>query len=148
MGVGGPADYLELGEGETGPRDQMEWNPEFSRRARAFPIYAALRSLGRSGVADLIDRSCAHARRLASALAETDGVEVMNDVRLNQVLVRFGDDDVVTGAVLRRLQEGGECWMSGTTWRGRAAMRVSVVNWRTSDADIERTLAAIEQARR
>ncbi|MDP9441950.1 MAG: pyridoxal-dependent decarboxylase, partial [Actinomycetota bacterium] len=135
------ADYLVHADELSGPRDQIDWTPEFSRRARGFPIYAALRSLGRRGVTALVDTSCAHARRLASALAETDGVEVMNNVRLNQVLVRFGDDDAQTEAVLRRVQEDGECWMSGTTWRGRAAMRISVVNWRTDDEDIERTLA-------
>jgi glutamate/tyrosine decarboxylase-like PLP-dependent enzyme len=140
------ADYLVHGEGDDRPRDQLEWNPEFSRRARGFAVYAALRSLGRNGVADLVDRSCAHARRLASTLAETAGVRVLNDVRLNQVLVRFGDDSATTEAVLRALQEGGECWMSGTTWRGDAAMRISVVNWRTTSADVERTLAAITEA--
>ena len=140
------ADYLVHADEESGPRDELDWNPEFSRRARGFPIYAALRSLGRRGVAALVEGSCAHARRLASALAETDGVEVINDVRLNQVLVRFGDDDAQTERVIRRVQEEGECWMSGTTWRGRAAMRISVVNWRTDDQDIKRTLAAITRA--
>lgn len=84
------ADYLVGADEETGPRDELDWNPEFSRRARRFPIYAALRSLSEHGVATLIECSCAQARRLASALAETDGVEIINDVRLNQVLVRFG----------------------------------------------------------
>ncbi|HUR49798.1 MAG TPA: pyridoxal-dependent decarboxylase [Acidimicrobiales bacterium] len=140
------ADYLVHADAEAGPRDQLDWTPEFSRRARGFPIYAALRSLGRGGVAALVEGSCAHAKRLAAALAETDGVEVLNDVRLNQVLVRFGDDDAHTEAVIRRVQEGGECWMSGTRWRGQAAMRISVVNWRTDDDDIERTLKAITRA--
>lgn len=140
------ADYLVRSEKEAGPRDALDWTPEFSRRARSFSIYAALRSLGRRGVAALVDTSCAHARRLASVLAETDGIDVINDVRLNQVLLRFGRDDAHTAAVIRRVQDDGECWMSGTTWRGRAAMRISVVNWRTDDQDIERTLAAIIRA--
>ena len=144
------ADYLvQVDEAAVdAPRDQLDWNPEFSRRARGFPIYAALRSLGRKGVADLVDRCCAHARRFAAALAEEDGVEVLNDVRLNQVLVRFGDDDVHTDAVIARVQEEGECWLSGTRWRGRAAMRISVVGWRTEDADVERALASILRAHR
>lgn len=139
------ADYLVHAE-EDGPRDEVDWSPEFSRRARGFPIYAALRSLGRRGVAALVEASCAHASRLAAALAEIDGVEVVNDVHLNQVLVRFGDDDARTEAVIQRVQDEGECWMSGTKWRGRAAMRISVVNWRTNDEDIDRTLAAITRA--
>ena len=137
------ADYLVHADEEAGRRDEVDWTPEFSRRARGFAVYAALRSLGRRGVAALVDAGCAHARRLASGLAEMDGVEIVNDVCLNQVLVRFGDDDTRTQAVIRGVQEGGECWMSGTTWRGRAAMRISVVNWRTSDEDVERTLTAI-----
>ena len=141
------ADYL-VHAAEGGPRDQVDWTPEFSRRARGFAVYAALRSLGRRGLAGLVDASCAHARRLAAALAEADGVEVVNDVRLNQVLVRFGDRDDHTNEVLRAVQESGEAWMSGTIWRGRAAMRISVVNWRTTDADVERTLAAILDAHR
>ena len=142
------ADYLVHADDtdEGAPRDQLDWTPEFSRRARGFAVYAALRSLGRAGVAALVDASCAHARRMASALAESDGVEVLNDVRLNQVLVRFGSTDEHTNAVVRAVQDGGEAWMSGTVWRGRAAMRISVVNWRTSDADVERTLAAILRA--
>jgi glutamate/tyrosine decarboxylase-like PLP-dependent enzyme len=139
------ADYLVHADADTGPRDQVDWGPEFSRRARGFPIYAALRSLGRQGVASLIDTSCAQAKRLATELRQLDGVEVMNEVRLNQVLVRFGDD-ARTEAVLRRVQDEGECWMSGTIWRDRAAMRISVVNWRTDDDDLERTLASIGRA--
>ena len=139
------ADYL-IHADEGGPRDQVDWTPEFSRRARGFAIYAALRSLGRRGVTELVEGSCAHARRLAAALAEADGVEVLNDVRLNQVLVRFGDSDAHTNAVLRAVQDSGEAWMSGTIWHGRAAMRISVVNWRTRDEDVERTLASILRA--
>jgi len=144
MGV--HADYLVHADGTSAPRDQLDWTPEFSRRARGFAVYAALRSLGRRGVAGMIERSCAQARQIASALSETDGVEILNDVRLNQVLVRFGDDDAHTHDVIRRVQESGEAWMSGTVWRGRAAMRISVVNWQTTDDDVRRTLAAIVAA--
>jgi aromatic-L-amino-acid decarboxylase len=130
----------------------MDWNPEFSRRARGFAVYAALRSLGRSGVADLVDRCCAHARRFAAGLAAIDGVEVLNDVVLDQVLVGFtppagtpGAEDI-THRVIDAVQRSGECWMSGTTWRGRPAMRVSVVNWQTTEADVDRSVRAVEAA--
>jgi glutamate/tyrosine decarboxylase-like PLP-dependent enzyme len=128
----------------------LDWTPEFSRRARGFSVYAALRSLGREGVADLIDRCCAHARLFADLLREDSAVEVLNDVVLNQVLVRFraadGDDDEHTRAVIRRVQNDGTCWMSGTTWRGQAAMRISVCNWRTTSKDIQRSAAAVLRA--
>jgi glutamate/tyrosine decarboxylase-like PLP-dependent enzyme len=131
------APYL-IAEGDT--REQIDWNPEHSRRARAFPVYAAIRSLGRTGIADLVDRCCRHARRFAAGLEEL-GAEVLNDVELNQVLFRFATDEE-TNDVLRGVQESGEAWMGGTTWDGRAAIRVSVSNWLTSDDDVERTLAA------
>jgi glutamate/tyrosine decarboxylase-like PLP-dependent enzyme len=121
----------------------IDWTPEFSRRARGVPVYAALRSLGRDGVADLVDRCCGHARHLAALLAAADGVEVLNDVVLNQVIVRFGDDDAITNDVLARVQADGTCWMSGSTFGGRAVMRLSVVGWQTTDADIERSAGAI-----
>jgi glutamate/tyrosine decarboxylase-like PLP-dependent enzyme len=124
-------------------RDQVDWTPEFSRRARGFAVYAALRSLGRSGVAELVERCCAHARRFAERLGGEDGVEILNDVVLNQVLVRFADDDEVTRAVVRAVQEDGTCWLSGTTWQGRAAMRISVSNWRTTEEDVDRSAEAI-----
>ena len=139
------ADYLVHADADSGPRDQVDWGPEFSRRARGVPIYAALRSLGRNGVASLIETSCAHAQQIAAELRQLDGVEVINDVTLNQVLVRFGDD-ARTRAVLQLVQDEGECWMSGTTWRGRAAMRISVVNWRTNEEDVARTVASIRRA--
>jgi glutamate/tyrosine decarboxylase-like PLP-dependent enzyme len=143
-----------------GPRDQLDWNPEFSRRARGFAVYAALRSLGRRGVADLVDRCCAHARRFADRLGAVDGVEVINDVVLDQVLVRFsaggdtggpdgsghGGEEALTQRVVDAVQGSGECWMSGTSWRGRPAMRISVVNWRTTAADVDRSVRAIEAA--
>jgi glutamate/tyrosine decarboxylase-like PLP-dependent enzyme len=125
-------------------RDQVDWTPEFSRRARGFPVYAALRSLGRSGVADLVERSCAHARRFAELL-EAAGAEVLNEVVLNQVLVRFGDGETTRG-VIARVQADGVCWLSGTDWRGEHAMRISVSNWRTTAQDVERSAEAIVRA--
>jgi glutamate/tyrosine decarboxylase-like PLP-dependent enzyme len=126
-------------------RDQMDWTPEFSRRARGFAVYAALRSLGRSGVADMIERSCARARQFAEGIVGLDGCEVMNEVVLNQVLFRFADDES-TNAMLAAVQASGEAWMAGTSWDGRVAIRLSVSNWRTSERDIERTLAAFRSA--
>ena len=142
MGV--HADYLVHAE-PGGPRDQMEWNPEFSRRARGFAVYAALRSLGRSGVAELVERCCAHARRFAGELRALDGVELLNDVVLNQVLFRYESDER-TDRVLRVVQESGEAWMSGTVWAGRKAIRISVSNWQTSDDDVARAVAAFAGA--
>jgi glutamate/tyrosine decarboxylase-like PLP-dependent enzyme len=131
-------------------RDEMDWNPDFSRRARGFPVYAALRSLGRSGVGDLVDRCCAHARRFAEALEREPRVEVLNEVVLNQVLVRFldpgGDHDARTRAVVKAVQEDGTCWLGGTTWQGKAAMRISVSNWSTTAEDVDRSVAAILHA--
>ena len=141
MGV--HAEYLVHDPGEN--RDQMDWNPEFSRRARGFPGYAALRSLGRSGVAELVEGSCLHAERIGAALASLPGAELLNEIVLNQVLVRFATDEQ-TQDVLARVQASGEAFMSGTTWDGRAAIRVSVSNWQTSDEDVERTLAAFRAA--
>ena len=124
-------------------RDNFEWVPEFSRRARALPAYAALRTLGRDGVAALVTRGAALARRMAERLAAAPGVAVLNDVVLNQVLVRFGDSDERTRAVVSGVQEEGTCWLSGTTWRGRAAMRISVVGASTTEEDAERSVEAI-----
>jgi glutamate/tyrosine decarboxylase-like PLP-dependent enzyme len=121
-------------------RDQIDWNPEHSRRARGFAVYAAIRELGRSGIAELVERSCRHARRFADGFREL-GAEVLNDVELNQVLVRFASDDETT-RLLEGVQASGEAWMSGTTWDGRAAIRISVSNWQTTDDDVDRTLAA------
>jgi glutamate/tyrosine decarboxylase-like PLP-dependent enzyme len=126
----------------------FDWNPEFSRRARGVPVYAALRSLGREGLADLIDGSCDHAKRLAERLASADGVEVLNDVVLNQVIVRFGGDDALTDAVVERVQRDGTCWLSGSTFGGRSVMRVSIVGWQTTAEDIDRSAAAILAAAR
>ena len=121
----------------------VDWNPEFSRRTRGVPVYAALRSLGRKGIAGLIDGCCDHAVRMAERLAGAPGVEVLNDVVLNQVLVRFGDDDALTNTVIERVQRDGTCWLSGSSFRGRAVMRISVVGWQTTAEDIDRSADAI-----
>jgi glutamate/tyrosine decarboxylase-like PLP-dependent enzyme len=126
----------------------MDWTPEASRRARGFAILAALRSLGRSGVAELVERCCWCATRFAEVLAAEPGVEVLNDVVLNQVLVRFDDDDGATDAVIAAVQADGTCWLGGTTWRGRRAMRISVSNWATTISDVDRSAAAILAAAR
>jgi glutamate/tyrosine decarboxylase-like PLP-dependent enzyme len=142
--IGVHADYLVHGDADT-VLDQVDWTPEFSRRARGFTVYAALRSLGRRGVAELVERTCAHARRFAEELAELPGCELVTDVILNQVLFRFESDER-TDDVLRRVQESGEAWMSGTVWDERRAIRISVSNWQTSDEDVDRTLTAFRQA--
>ena len=126
---------------ENGERDPMDYNPEFSRRARGIPVYAAIRALGRSGIAEIVDRCHAMAQRFADAL-RAEGVEVLNEVVLNQILVRFGDDEL-TRRVVAAVQREGTCWMSGTTWQGTAAMRISVTNWTTGAADIDRSAAAV-----
>ncbi len=123
-------------------RDQIDWNPEHSRRARGFAVYAAIRSLGRSGVAGIVERTCEHARAFADGLRAL-GAEVLNDVVLNQVLFRFAADDD-TARVLAAVQASGEAWMSATTWGGRPAIRISVSNWQTSADDVRRTLAVYE----
>ncbi|MCZ7589541.1 MAG: hypothetical protein M5U27_11955 [Gaiella sp.] len=110
-------------------------------------MWAAIRELGRSGVAGLVERTCGHARRFAEQVAELPGCEVLNEVVLNQVLFRFADDEE-TSRMLAAVQAGGEAWMSGTTWDGRAAIRLSVSNWRTTEADVDRTVEAFARARR
>ena len=137
------ADYLVTDPNAV--RDEMDWTPEFSRRARGFAVYAGLRSLGRSGVADLVEGSCERATQFATAIAALPGCEVLNDVVLNQVLFRF-EDDATTAAMLASVQASGEAWMSGTSWDDRSAIRLSVSNWRTSEADIDRAVAAFEAA--
>ena len=126
-------------------RDQVDWTPEFSRRARGFAVYAALRSLGRSGVAELVERCCRHARRFAEEIARLPGAELLNEVVLNQVLFRFETDER-TAEMLQRVQASGVAWMSGTSWDDRAAIRLSVSNWQTREADVERTLAEFARA--
>ena len=151
----GAAYYVETAGGE---RDPYNWVAESSRRARGFPIYAALRTLGRDGLAELVDRCCALARRVTDGLRDLPGVTILNDVVLNQVLVRFAPPtaagaaspdaaavDAFTRAVIAAVQEDGTCWLGGTTWHGMAAMRISVSNWSTTDADADLSVAAIRR---
>jgi glutamate/tyrosine decarboxylase-like PLP-dependent enzyme len=132
-------------------RDPMEYVPEMSRRARGFPVYAALRSLGRRGVAELVERNCAVAALMADRLAANPAVRILNDVVLNQVLVRFGEDDELTREVVARVQADGTIWAGPTVWHGLAAMRISVSGWSTSEADarlsVEAILRALSEAR-
>jgi glutamate/tyrosine decarboxylase-like PLP-dependent enzyme len=122
-------------------RQPMQLSPESSRRARAVEIWAALRSLGKEGVADLIERCCHHARRFAADL-HSGGCEILNDVVLNQVLVSFGDDEITT-RVIDAVQADGVCWCGGTVWKGRKAMRISVSSWATTDLDVGLSVDAI-----
>ncbi|HSM13150.1 MAG TPA: aminotransferase class V-fold PLP-dependent enzyme [Thermoanaerobaculia bacterium] len=146
------ASYLQQTAGQE--RDPFEWTPEFSRRGRGFAVWAALRSLGREGVAELVERGCEQALQFARELSAHPGVEVLNEVVLNQVLVRFeppgggdaGAADEFTRRTVARTQQSGEAWLSGTTWQGRAAMRISVSGWSTTEADVERAVAAVLRA--
>jgi glutamate/tyrosine decarboxylase-like PLP-dependent enzyme len=122
-------------------RDPYQYTPELSRRARGVEAWAALRSLGKTGLADLIERNCRFAARFAEGLRAA-GYEILNEVVLNQVLVSFGDDKT-TRKVIAGVQQEGTCWCGGTTWHGRAAMRISVSSWATTAGDVERSLAAI-----
>ena len=126
-------------------REPLDWTPDHSRRARALPVYAAIRQLGRTGVSELVEASCAHARRFAERVADLAGCEVLNQVVLNQVLFRFADDEA-TNAALAAVQASGEAWMSGTEWDGRSAIRLSVSSWRTSTEDVDRAVAAFARA--
>ena len=135
--MSGDAAYLQRGE----HRDPGFLTPGMSTRARGVEIWAALATLGRSGVADMIERTCGHARRFADGLREA-GFEILNDVVINQVLVSFGDDET-TRAVIAAIQEEGTCWCGGTVWHGRAAMRISVSGWATTNEDVGRCLAVM-----
>jgi glutamate/tyrosine decarboxylase-like PLP-dependent enzyme len=141
------AAYL-TGQGQGSLRHPGDFVLESSRRARGFTAYAALRQLGRSGVADLVDGCCALARRFAEQLSSYDGIDVVNDVVLNQVLVRFGGSDETTERVVAAVQQSGECWMGATTWHGMRLMRISVSSWRTTQDDVDRSVAAIVAAAR
>jgi len=132
------ADYLIT---DTEHRNPSDYTPELSRRARGVDVWAALRSLGRRGVEDLIERCCSHARRFADGLGAA-GYEVLNDVVLNQVLVSFGDDET-TLRVIEEIQRDGTCWCGATVWQGRRAMRISVSNWSTTVADVDISLEAM-----
>jgi glutamate/tyrosine decarboxylase-like PLP-dependent enzyme len=124
--------------------DPFSTVPEFSRRARGFTVWAALRSLGRHGVAEMVERFCAHARRFAAGLSEMNDVRVVNDVVFTQVCVSFGPDEV-TREVAARLLEDGTAWMTPSTWHGQAVLRISVSNWRTTAEDVDRTLDAVRR---
>ena len=146
----------------TDARDQVDWNPEWSRRARGFPAYAALRQLGRDGVAQLVDRCCRHAHSLTTRIGALPGAEVLWEPTINQGLVRFLEtktpssfsggllpseaeqaNDRRTDEVIAEILKTGEAFFGGTTWRGRRAMRISVTNWRTTDADVDRVVNAV-----
>ena len=140
------ASYLQRGAGEE--RVGMDWVPESSRRSRVIPVYALIRALGADGVRAMILRTCHLARRMAAALAVEPGVRVLNDVALNQVLVTFAGRESdgtteMTRAVLARVQHDGTCWAGGAAWQGHDAMRISVSNWSTTAADIDRSAEAI-----
>jgi glutamate/tyrosine decarboxylase-like PLP-dependent enzyme len=137
------AAYLIPAEGEQ--RDGTDWTLEASRRARAVPIHVVLRMLGRAGLADLVDRCCRLARRMADRLRETQGIQILNDIVLNQVLVRFASagGENITALVIAGIQQAGVCWCGGTAWGGEPAMRISVSNWQTTEEDIDRSAASI-----
>jgi hypothetical protein len=147
-----PAHYLL--RSPKGDRHASDWVPESSRRARAFPVYSVIRALGRKGIADMVDRSCALARRAADRLRVVSGIEILNEVVLNQVLLRFLPDpasdpsqiEAFTLEIVRRVQADGTCWVGHTQWQGRTAMRISVSNWSTSESDIDRSVEAIHAA--
>jgi glutamate/tyrosine decarboxylase-like PLP-dependent enzyme len=141
------ASYL-VGASAPAVRSPGDFVLESSRRARGFATWAALRELGRQGVADLVERCCERATRFGAALSSIDGVTIGNEIVLNQVLVRFGDDDALTDRVIADVQLDGTAWMGGTTWRGRRYMRISVSNWQTTDDDVDRTVAVIRRAYR
>ena len=130
-------------------RNQKDWNPEWSRRGRGFPFYAAVRALGRAGIGEMVDRCCRHAERLVREIGALDGAEILAAPVINQGLVRFlgpdGNHDRFTDTVIRRIQADGVAWFGGVTWCGQRAMRISVCNWLTSDDDIDRTVASIRK---
>ncbi|MCB0095043.1 MAG: aspartate aminotransferase family protein [Caldilineaceae bacterium] len=131
---------------QDGPREPLHYTPEMSRRARGIEVWAALRSLGRQGLAHMIERNCQQAARFGQGL-QAAGYEILNDVVLNQVLVSFGDAEK-TQRVIQAIQQEGTCWCGSTVWQGRAAMRISVSSWATTDEDVERSLAAMVRVAR
>ncbi len=143
--MGLKASYLQRGDEEE--RIGMDWVPESSRRSRVIPLYALIRALGREGIADLVRRTCALARRMAERLARDSGVRILNEVVLNQVLVQFDGGapsaDDATRDVIARVQADGTCWAGGATWQGHQVMRISVSNWSTTEADIDQSADAI-----
>jgi glutamate/tyrosine decarboxylase-like PLP-dependent enzyme len=138
-------------------RDEMEWNPDWSRRARGFATYAALRQLGREGVSALVERCCAHAKSLGARIGALPGAELMREPVLNQALVRFLDSRPEaceaehakrTDAVIAAIAATGEAFFTGSTWKGHRAMRISVSSWRTTEEDVERVVRAVDQVLR
>jgi glutamate/tyrosine decarboxylase-like PLP-dependent enzyme len=136
-GMASPAAYLV----ESDAREPYHFTPELSRRARGIEVWAAMRSLGRSGVAEMIERCCTCARRFADRLSGA-GFEILNEVVINQVMVSFGAPEV-TRRVIEGLQREGTCWCGGTRWQGREAMRISVSNWKTTEEDVDRCVAVM-----
>ncbi|MGO9318374.1 MAG: pyridoxal phosphate-dependent decarboxylase family protein [Terracidiphilus sp.] len=145
------ASYLTF---DAEARDQIDWNPEWSRRARGFPTYAALRQLGREGVASLVERCCAHAHALVTRIGQLPGAELLFEPAINQGVVRFphprpgatdSDHALRTDEIIAAIQASGEAFFTGSNWKGHRVMRVSVCNWQTSDADVERAVRAVEK---
>jgi len=136
MGI--TAEYLPT---ETAFRNPDDYTPELSRRGRGIEIWTVLKYLGKNGLAKLVDDTCRHARRFAEGFSEA-GYEILNDVVLNQVLVSFGEPEK-TNQIIADIQEDGTCWMGGTEWQGRTAMRISVSSWATNNEDVELSLEAI-----
>lgn len=141
---------VSYGFAVEGIRDQMNWNPEWSRKARGFAVYATIRSLGRKGIEDLVDRCCKHTARLVSEFGKLEGVEVLAQPIINQGLIRFldpddKDHDAFTDAVINEIQKDGITWFGGALWRNKRVMRISVCNWRTTDADIDIAVSAVKR---
>lgn len=150
------ADYLihadQHDDAQQPARDEIDWNPEWSRRGRAVPVYAAIRALGRRGIAEMVERCSDHAHRLATGIGALEGAQLLVTPEINQGLVRFldpeGRHDARTEQVIEVVQRSGQAWFGPTTWNGMRAMRISVVNWRTSDEDVIRAIAAVREALR
>jgi glutamate/tyrosine decarboxylase-like PLP-dependent enzyme len=134
------AEYLALGE----HREPTDYNPELSRRARGVELWAALKQMGRSGMAEIVETTSRHAQRFAQALQDA-GYEVLNEVVINQVLISFGSPEK-TLETIRKIQQDGTCWCGSTVWQGRTAMRISVSSWATTADDVERSIQAILRA--
>jgi glutamate/tyrosine decarboxylase-like PLP-dependent enzyme len=138
---------------DSDARDEMQWNPEWSRRARGFATYAALRSLGREGVGDLVGRCCRHAKSLGERIGQLPGAELMREPLLNQALVRFPDPRANateadhaqrTDAVIAAINATGEAYFTASVWKGKRVMRISVSGWQTTDEDVDRVIRAVE----
>ena len=147
--MGATASYIELAS--DGRRDSLDCNPEWSRRGRGVPLYAALRSLGRRGVAELVDRTCRLTARLVDEIGALDGAEVVSRAQINQGLVRFpdpagADDDARTERVAAQVAADGAAFFTPSTWEGRRVLRISVCSWRTTDVDVDRTVDGVRRA--